>query len=103
MLTGKGGETAAGNTQILENERNSIKKEGSLLGMEALASCFPSFVLWHQDLPSCLNPDPRSHLMLSENLLEMYILILVPYLPNLEMEPDDLRFMTGHPGDSDAR
>lgn len=71
--------------------------------MEALASCFPSSVLWHQHLLSYLNQDPRGHLKPSENFLEMYILRHHP-IPtkseSLGMEPDDLYFMTGHPGDS---
>lgn len=73
--------------------------------MEALASCFPSSVLWHQHLLSYLNQDPRGHLKPSENFLEMYILRCRP-IPtkseSLGMEPDDLYFMTGHPGDSES-
>lgn len=73
--------------------------------MEALASCSPSFVLWYQHLLSYWNQDPRSHLKLSENLLEMYILRCRP-IPtkseSLGMELDDLYFMTGHPDDSES-
>lgn len=55
-----------------------MEQEERLLAVEALASFFPSFVSLHQDLPSCLNQKPRSHIKPSENLLEMYI----PYLRN---------------------